>query len=42
MVNFKNLVYGELPDEKLVFETLTEIRERLKAISWTIKIEPKE
>jgi hypothetical protein len=35
---FKNLVYGELPDEKVVFETLTEIRERLKAISWTILV----
>ncbi len=37
--DFKNLVYGELPDEKDVFKTLVMIQERLKAVSWTIKIE---
>lgn len=40
--DFKNLVYGELPKEEAVLETLKMIQERLKAISWTIKIENKE
>ena len=40
--DFKNLVYGELPKEEAVLETLKMIQERLKAISWTIKIETKE
>jgi len=38
---FKNLVYGELPKEEAVLETLKMIQERLKVISWSIKIEPK-
>ena len=40
--DFKNLVYGELPKEEAILETLKMIQERLKTISWTIKIEPKE
>lgn len=40
--DFKNLVYGELPKEEAILETLKMIQERLKAIFWTIKIEPKE
>ncbi len=40
--DFKNLVYGELPKEEAVLETFKMIQERLKAISWTIKIETKE
>ena len=40
--NFKNLVYGELPEEEDILKTLIMIQERLKSISWTIKIEPKE
>ncbi len=40
--DFKNLVYGELPKDEAVLETLKMIQERLKEISWTIKIEPKE
>lgn len=40
--DFKNLVYGEFPKEETVLETLKMIQERLKAISWTIIIEPKE
>jgi len=40
--DFKNLVYGEFPKEEAVLETLKMIQERLKAISWTIIIEPKE
>lgn len=40
--DFKNLVYGELPKEEAILDTLKMIQERLKAISWTIKIEPKE
>jgi hypothetical protein len=39
--DFKNLVYGEFPKEEAVLETLKMIQERLKEISWTIKIEPK-
>lgn len=39
--DFKNLVYGELPKEDKVLETLKMIQERLKAISWSLKIEPK-
>ncbi|AFL84703.1 protein of unknown function (DUF1814) [Belliella baltica DSM 15883] len=40
--DFKNLVYGELPKQEAILETLRMIQERLKTISWTIKIEPKE
>jgi hypothetical protein len=40
--DFKNLVYGELPEEEDILKTLIMIQERLKSISWTIKIEPKE
>jgi hypothetical protein len=40
--DFKNLVYGQLPKEVAVLETLKMIQERLKAISWTIKMEPRE
>lgn len=36
---FKNLVYGEFPEETAILETLKMIQERLKTISWTIKIE---
>jgi Nucleotidyl transferase AbiEii toxin, Type IV TA system len=39
---FKELVYGELPEETAVLETLKMIQERLKTISWTIKIETKK
>lgn len=39
---FKNLVYGEFPKEEAVLETFKMIQERLKTISWTIKIEPKK
>ena len=40
--DFKNLVYGEFPKEEAILKTLKMIQERLKAINWTIKIEPKE
>ncbi len=40
--DFKNLVYGELPKEEAILETLIMIQERLKSISWTIRIETKE
>lgn len=36
--DFKNLVFGELPKEEAILETLKMIQERLKTISWTIKI----
>lgn len=39
--DFKNLVYGELPKEEVILETLKMIQERLKTISWTIKTEAK-
>ncbi|HBS88115.1 MAG: hypothetical protein A2W91_05430 [Bacteroidetes bacterium GWF2_38_335] len=35
---FKNLVYGELPNEEEVFKTMIRIRERLKPVIWNIKI----
>jgi flagellar biosynthesis/type III secretory pathway chaperone len=38
--DFKNLVYGELPKEEAILETLKIIQERLKAISWKIITEP--
>jgi hypothetical protein len=40
--DFKNLVFGDFPNEKAIWETLKMIQERLKSISWTIKIEPKK
>lgn len=40
--DFKKLVYGELPKEEAILKTLKMIQERLKAISWTIKIEHNE
>lgn len=40
--DFKNLVYGELPKVEAVFETLKMIQERLKTISWIIKVESKD
>lgn len=39
---FKNLVYGDLPNEKNVLVTLKRIKERLANITWTIGIENKE
>jgi hypothetical protein len=36
---FKNLVYGELPSVEMILETLVMIQERLKTISWSIKVE---
>jgi Nucleotidyl transferase AbiEii toxin, Type IV TA system len=37
--SFKNLVYGNLPEEIAVLTTLKMIQERLKTIAWSIKIE---
>jgi len=37
--DFKNLVYGELPNEEAILKTLQMIQERLSVVSWTIKIE---
>lgn len=39
--DFKNLVYGNLPDEQAVLDTLKKIKERLKSITWTIAINKK-
>jgi hypothetical protein len=35
--DFKNLVYGVLPNDEAVFGTLKKIKVRLKNINWTIK-----
>jgi hypothetical protein len=34
--SFKNLVFGELPEEREIFKTLVMIRERLKSTPWII------
>jgi hypothetical protein len=36
---FRELVYGDLPDEAALLDTLKLIRERLKTVSWMIKID---
>jgi Nucleotidyl transferase AbiEii toxin, Type IV TA system len=36
--SFKNLVYGNLPKEEIVFSTLTKIKERLSSIIWNIDL----
>ena len=33
---FRNLVYGDFPDESKIKETLTLIKDRLSKVSWTI------
>ncbi|MBU6325701.1 MAG: nucleotidyl transferase AbiEii/AbiGii toxin family protein, partial [Bacteroidetes bacterium] len=38
--DFKNLVFGELPEDEAVLETLKMIRERMNTIQWTIQTEP--
>ncbi|MBK6825127.1 MAG: nucleotidyl transferase AbiEii/AbiGii toxin family protein [Saprospiraceae bacterium] len=40
--DFKNLVFGELPNQVAILETLKKIQERLRTISWTIEIESKK
>lgn len=37
--DFRNLVYGELPAEQAVLETLKKIRKRLADMNWTVAIE---
>ena len=37
--DFKNLVYGTMPDEAAVLNTFKRIQERLAAIKWTIEID---
>lgn len=39
--DFKNLVYGTLPDEKAVLITLKKISDRLASVNWTIKVNPR-
>lgn len=36
--SFRNLVYGDLPNEKAVFATLKAVKERLILITWNIEI----
>ncbi|MDL2291821.1 nucleotidyl transferase AbiEii/AbiGii toxin family protein [Bacteroides sp. OttesenSCG-928-F21] len=38
---FRSLVYGELPDEQVVLETLKKIRTRLDNIEWTVYLSTK-
>jgi hypothetical protein len=40
--DFKDLVYGDLPNHHKILETLQMIKARLKSISWTVKIENKK
>ncbi len=37
--SFKNLVYGDLPNEAEILSTLGTIKQRLESITWTIKTE---
>jgi hypothetical protein len=37
LTTFNELVYGELPTEEEILNTLSQVSERLKAINWTIK-----
>ena len=37
--DFRNLVYGILPNPDAVLATLTEIKQRLQTTTWNIKIE---
>lgn len=39
--DFKDLVYGDLPNQEDVLTTLKMIQARLKGISWTVKVEEK-
>jgi hypothetical protein len=39
---FNNLVYGELPKDEAVLETLKMIQGRLKTIAWSIKIDSRD
>jgi Nucleotidyl transferase AbiEii toxin, Type IV TA system len=39
--DFKSLVYGVLPKEEAVLDTLKLIKERLKTITWTIRLKTK-
>ncbi|MCF8304802.1 MAG: nucleotidyl transferase AbiEii/AbiGii toxin family protein [Ignavibacteriales bacterium] len=39
--DFKNLVYGELPNSDNVLGTMKMIKERLNKVEWTVKIEAK-
>jgi hypothetical protein len=39
--DFKNLVYGELPNSGSVLETMKMIKERLNKVEWSVKIEEK-
>lgn len=36
--DFKNLVYGNLPHDEAVLGTLKQIKERLKDVTWTVKV----
>lgn len=40
--NFKFLVFGSLPDEALVLDTLKLIKERLKQVTWNINVDNNE
>jgi len=40
--DFKNLVYGALPDDKKILGSIRKIKERLKSITWHLKIKMDE
>ncbi len=37
--DFKNLVYGDFPNDEAVLKTLKRIKERLESITWTINLD---
>ena len=39
--DFKKLVYGELPNDEDVLNTLKRIKTRIEKVDWTIKVEKK-
>jgi hypothetical protein len=36
--DFRNLVYGELPDENDILKSLKKVSNRLKSVKWNIKV----
>ena len=36
-VNFKEMVYGEFPDEKELLATLSSIKKRISGVEWKLK-----
>jgi len=36
---FRNLIFGEFPDEKEILATLIKIKDRLESVAWTVELE---